>query len=233
MICDVNVYLSRWPFRRLPCDMRGELRGTEPGGRKSCTPCPWRPRRAAGVARGNQRHGRNRAGIECGRTRKDDCRPVGSDCVTTAEKSGGPWKRLGKRMRLLGALAAVLFPSSVLSQQSQTEARPADLVPRRYHLEFTSFENSVSNQFGHWAGGGLSLSYKWSDRLTTTGQILGQRRPGEVQPLLGTSTRIEWSPWFYTDLALSGGGPNDPAAFFPRWPACAIWRSTWAIGASG
>jgi YaiO family outer membrane protein len=126
-----------------------------------------------------------------------------------------------KRLGLLSALAVVLFPSSVLSQQSQAqqsqpEARPADLVPRRYHLEFTSFENSVSNQFGHWAGGGLSLAYKWSDRLTTTGQILGQRRPGEAQPLLGASTRIEWSPWFYTDLALSGGGPNDPGAFFPR-----------------
>jgi YaiO family outer membrane protein len=62
----------------------------------------------------------------------------------------------------------------------------------------------------------LSLAYKWSNRLTTTGQILGQRRPGEAQPLLIGSTRIEWTNWFYTDLALSGGGPNDPAAFFPR-----------------
>lgn len=25
MICDVNVYLSRWPFRRLPCDTTSEL----------------------------------------------------------------------------------------------------------------------------------------------------------------------------------------------------------------
>ena len=115
-----------------------------------------------------------------------------------------------------GLLAVLLLPLSVHSQQGPADAIPPSIAPRRFHLELTSFENSVSNQFGHWAGGGLSLAYKWSDRLTTTGQILGQRRPGEAQPLLAASTRIEWSSWFYTDLALSGGGPDDPAAFFPR-----------------
>ncbi len=113
-------------------------------------------------------------------------------------------------------LAARLFAVFLVAFPAHSQTGAADLVSRRYHLELTSFENSVSNQFGHWAGGGLSLSYKWSDRLTTTGQILAQRRPGEAQPLLGASTRIEWSRWFYTDLALSGGGPNDPAAYFPR-----------------
>jgi YaiO family outer membrane protein len=111
-------------------------------------------------------------------------------------------------------LAAFLFPALAQCQQSPTAS--ADVVPRRFHLELTSFENNVSNRLGNWAGGGMSLAYQWSDRLTTTGQVLAQRRPGELQPLLATSTRIEWTQWLYTDLALSGGGPDDPSAFFPR-----------------
>ncbi len=116
----------------------------------------------------------------------------------------------------MGLLAVVLCPFPVPSQEGPAEASPAEPVHPRFHLELRSFENSVSNQFGHWAGGGLSLAYKWSDRLTTTGEILGQRRPGEVEPLLAAMTRIEWSSWLYTDLALSGGGSDDPEAFFPR-----------------
>jgi YaiO family outer membrane protein len=116
-----------------------------------------------------------------------------------------------------GLLAVLLCALPAHAQQGPADTIPPAASPRRFHLELTSFENGVSNQFGHWAGGGLSLAYKWSDRLTTTGQILGQRRPGEAEPLLGASTRIEWTPWLYTDLALSGGGANDPAAFFPRF----------------
>ena len=116
-----------------------------------------------------------------------------------------------------GLLAVLLCALPAHAQQGPADTIPPAASPRRFHLELTSFENGVSNQLGHWAGGGLSLAYKWSDRLTTTGQILGQRRPGEAEPLLGASTRIEWTPWLYTDLALSGGGANDPAAFFPRF----------------
>lgn len=52
--------------------------------------------------------------------------------------------------------------------------------------------------------------------ITATGQVLAQRRPAETEPLGGGSTRIEWAKWLYTDVALSGGGSNDTAAFFPR-----------------
>ena len=117
-----------------------------------------------------------------------------------------------------GLLAVFLFPLLAHSQQGPADAIPPSTAPRRFHLEMTSFENSVSNQLGDWAGGGMSLAYKWSDRVTTTGQVLGQRRPGEAQPLAVASTHIEWSKkWFYTDMALSGGGPDNPTAFFPRY----------------
>ena len=116
----------------------------------------------------------------------------------------------------MALLTVALLPFPLLALEGPAEAHPAKRAPTRFHLELRSFENSVSNQFGHWAGGGLSLAYKWSDRLTTTGEIVGQRRPGETQRLLAVRTRIEWPGWLYTDLALSGGGADDPAAFFPR-----------------
>jgi YaiO family outer membrane protein len=131
-----------------------------------------------------------------------------------------PWsaRPAGLFFPLVTLLLFPLFPLLVFSQQTPADAdAPGAAASRRFHLELTTFENGVSNQLGHWAGGGLSLAYKWSDRLTTTGQVLGQRRPGDAEPLLGASTRIEWSEWLYTDMALSGGGANDPAAFFPRF----------------
>jgi len=133
-----------------------------------------------------------------------------NDLITAARREA----RKSRRVARVALLAGLLLPC--VAQCQLSPAASADAAPRRFRLELTSFENNVSNGLGNWAGGGLSLGYKWSDRLTTTAQFLAQRRPGEVQPLLATFTRIEWSPWFYTDLALSGGGPDDPAAFFPR-----------------
>ena len=110
--------------------------------------------------------------------------------------------------------------SSAASAPDAVAAAPApappEAVSHRYRLEFGSFDNNVSNQFGHWWGSGLNLSYQQSERLTASGQIIWQRRPGETERLFGVGTLIHWSRWFYTDLALSGGGPNDSAAFFPR-----------------
>ena len=134
--------------------------------------------------------------------------------VKNGLESGRRWKRGTQIARPL--LVAFLFASPAFPQASTPVASPADVAPRRYHLELGSFDNQVSNRFGHWWGSGLSLSYKWSERVTTSGQILAQRRPGETEPLLGMDTLIQWTDWFYTNLALSGGGSNDSAAFFPR-----------------
>jgi YaiO family outer membrane protein len=94
-------------------------------------------------------------------------------------------------------------------------ALPQESAMRRYRLEIGSYDNSVSNGFGHWWGGGLSLAGQWK-RLSLSGQAISQSRPGEVAQLYGMQTRILWADQFFTDFAVSGGGPNDPAAFFPR-----------------
>ncbi|MGH9786090.1 MAG: YaiO family outer membrane beta-barrel protein [Terriglobia bacterium] len=158
--------------------------------------------------------------------RKGGCGTVDSHGLTNAGK-------LTERWPCVLSLVAVFLFSPAASAQTGAPARETpDSAPRRYHLELTSFDYNVSNGFGHWAGGGLSLSYKWNERLSTAGEIVAQRRPGETQPLLGGAARIEWSPWFYTDLALSGGGPNDPAAFFPRvrYDWTANLKPPWAPG---
>ena len=132
------------------------------------------------------------------------------------------------------ALAASLPPlaAQVPSGTEHTPAQPSSGNPPavassgqpaapeapsyRYHLELGSFDNSVSNGFGHWWGGELRLGYKPSERMIVSGQLLSQRRPGETEQLVGVGMLLNWSKWFYTDTALSGGGPDDPAAFFPR-----------------
>lgn len=92
---------------------------------------------------------------------------------------------------------------------------PQEATIRRYRLEIGPYDNNVSNGFGHWWGGGLSLAGQWR-RLSISGQAISQSRPGEVAQLYGMQTRILWADQFFTDIAVSGGGPNDPAAFFPR-----------------
>ena len=37
---------------------------------------------------------------------------------------------------------------------------PPEAASHRYRLEFGSFDNNVSNKFGHWRGSGLNLSYQ-------------------------------------------------------------------------
>ncbi len=86
-----------------------------------------------------------------------------------------------------------------------------------YRLEASSFDNMVSNGFGQWWGGGVNLSWQPSHRLMTSGGIVWQRRPGETEQFGGWRTLVNWSKWFYTDVTVSGGGPQDPAAFFPRF----------------
>ena len=87
---------------------------------------------------------------------------------------------------------------------------------RRFRLEARGFDNIVSNDFGHWVGTGLNLSYQQSDRLAVSGGLISQRRPGETERLFAFGVLVNWSEWFYTNLELSGGGPDNPAAFFPQ-----------------
>ena len=87
---------------------------------------------------------------------------------------------------------------------------------RQFRLEAGGFDNIVSNDFGHWAGTSLDLSYQRSDRLAVSGGVTSQRRPGETERLFAFGALVNWSEWFYTNLELSGGGPDNPAAFFPQ-----------------
>ena len=87
---------------------------------------------------------------------------------------------------------------------------------RRFRLEARGFDNIVSNDFGHWVGTGLNLSYQQSDRLAVSGGMISQWRPGETERLFAFGALVNWSEWFYTNLELSGGGPDNPAAFFPQ-----------------
>jgi len=96
-----------------------------------------------------------------------------------------------------------------------SDAKAASDV-RRFRLEATTFDNAVSNGFGQWWGGGLHLSYQPSARWKASSQFYWQNRPGGSERLFAASALVDWSGWFSTDLALSGGGPDDPAAFFPH-----------------
>jgi len=126
----------------------------------------------------------------------------------------------------LSTMAALTFPLWVWAVEVRAQQDPASGFPppseppvaaKPFRLEFHSFDNAVSNQFGHWWGGGLQLSYQPSRRWMAAGEVVGQNRPGESEVLFGFRVLRQWSQWLSTDLAISGGGPDDPAAFFPRF----------------
>ena len=140
----------------------------------------------------------------------------------------GYGKRSYCRGRLLAIFVFVLIIPEAFAQSGSTvESGPAagaaeapelsGVKIRRFRLEATGFDNIVSDDFGHWAGAGLGLSYRQSDRLTVSGEVISQRRPGETERLFVFGALTNWSKWFYTNLQLSGGGPDNPAAFFPRF----------------
>ena len=141
--------------------------------------------------------------------------------------SVGKWGSIVAVMQLVFWLvpiqgSAQQAPATLNSSESQpayAAARPVSSVEvaRPFRLEFRSFDNIVSNQFGQWWGGGMHLSYEPSRRWMADGELLWQNRPGESEYLYGFRTLLHWSEWLSTDLAFSGGGPDDPAAFFPRF----------------
>jgi YaiO family outer membrane protein len=90
-------------------------------------------------------------------------------------------------------------------------------LARHFRVEALSFDSTVSNGFGRWWGGGLDLSWTPSERIALSGGVVSQNRPGETEHLTSVRTVVNWSKWFYTDMGLSGGGRDDPTAFFPRF----------------
>ncbi|MBI4463182.1 MAG: YaiO family outer membrane beta-barrel protein [Acidobacteria bacterium] len=127
-------------------------------------------------------------------------------------------------------IAAWMLPSAAFPQHTSEESvrsaplpsetpdppSPSEPIARRFRMEITSFDNAVSNGFGQWWGSGLHLSYRPSARWTASGQLFWQHRPGQSERLFGIGTLVHWTPWFSTDLAVSGGGPDKPEAFFPQ-----------------
>ena len=103
-----------------------------------------------------------------------------------------------------------------LGMSLPVESAPSEPESYRYRLEVAGFDNHVSNQFGRWWGGGMSLAANLSERLRLSGQLLSQSRPGETEQLAGLSALVHWSPSLYSNIALSGGGADTPEAFFPR-----------------
>ncbi len=112
--------------------------------------------------------------------------------------------------------------ASTGSAGASTGASAAALeIARPFRLEVSSFDNNVSNGFGHWWGGGVDLRWQPNARVIASASFVSQRRPGangasDVEQLGGARAIVNWSKWFYTDTSVNGGGRDDPAAFFPR-----------------
>jgi YaiO family outer membrane protein len=136
-----------------------------------------------------------------------------------------------RRYWTVAAIAGLLLaPASVSAQtilastsaaQVQTPGSqippsvPAE-APSFGRFEISHYGNFVSNNLGQWYGGGLHLFLTPSPRVSLIGEAVYQRRPGEIEELGSFSATLGLTDWFYLNLGVSGGGPDDPAAFFPR-----------------
>jgi len=54
-------------------------------------------------------------------------------------------------------------------------------------------------------------------RLSLMGEAFYEYRPSETEQGGTFGATIHLTPWFYTTLTVSGGGPDDSAAFIPRY----------------
>jgi YaiO family outer membrane protein len=84
-------------------------------------------------------------------------------------------------------------------------------------IELSQWGRVVSDGFGNWHGGGLHVYLDPSPRFSLAGEAFFERRPGEIEQAGALGATIHLTPWFYTSLSASGGGPDDPNAFFPRY----------------
>lgn len=96
---------------------------------------------------------------------------------------------------------------------------PPPITPERFlgRLEVSQWGTSVSNDFGSWYGGGVHLFLDPTPQFSMVGEVFYEHRPSEIEQAGSLGTTIHLTPWFYTSLAVSGGGPDDPAAFLPRF----------------
>ena len=101
----------------------------------------------------------------------------------------------------------------------QLAPAPPQAVPGPFlgRLEVSQWGSSVSNKFGSWYGGGVHLFLDPSTRLSLMGEAFYEHRPGETEQAGAFGATIHLTPWFYTSLTISGGGPDDFAAFIPRY----------------
>jgi len=121
---------------------------------------------------------------------------------------------------ITAAVAPSLPPAATLAQATVPAPVPEpSLGGNRRSLgrfEISQYGNAVSNHFGQWYGGGLHLFLDPSRRLNLMAEAIYERRPGEVEQTGVFAANIHWSSWFSTSLGVSGGGPDNSAAFFPR-----------------
>ena len=118
-------------------------------------------------------------------------------------------------------LLAQAQPPSATETIPTTQAQQPEppVVVRRFlgRVEVSQWGSAVSNDFGAWYGGGLHIFLDPHPRFSFMGETFYERRPGEVEQGGQIGAVIHLTPWFYTHLAVSGGGPDDPAAFIPRY----------------
>ena len=130
------------------------------------------------------------------------------------------------------------MPVAAQTDAAETAAQVAtDTSARQFRLEGGGFNNAVSNRFGNWWGGGLDMAWRPSNKVLIEYNFVTERRPGaqgrvDAENLFALRTLVDWTKWFYTDLTASGGGKDDPTAYFPRvrYDATANLKIPWARG---
>ena len=147
-------------------------------------------------------------------------------------------------LKMLVALAAWcaigfgVMPLGAQTDATQTAAQVAtETTERQFRLEGQGFNNAAGSGLGNWWGGGLDLSWRPSPKVMAEGSFVSERRPGandgdDAEHLAALRALVDWTKWFYTDMTISGGGRDDPAAFFPRlrYDLSANVKIPWAPG---
>jgi YaiO family outer membrane protein len=101
-------------------------------------------------------------------------------------------------------------------QAVRTAVSPAAGERPLGRFEVGQWGTRVSNGFGTWYGGSVQLFLDPLPRLSLLGEGFYEHRPGETEQGGALAATIHLTPWFYTNLAVSGGGPDDFSAFIPR-----------------
>lgn len=143
-----------------------------------------------------------------------------------AENSASPSTEPGATPAISPALLAANFSAALppasssapaLASAAQVQGAPAASDnPYKSRLEISSFNNSVSNDFGQWRGTGVHLALETSRQLGFFIESIHQWRPGDSEHFNALTIRTEWNSWFSTHLGVSGGGDDDPTGFYPR-----------------